>query len=188
MVACLDVHLPADLRAELHRDDPSLDIFLRLSDGQMLCTAYNAVLRKSEKPWGFIPRDSIHDVISLMRERQLKEQAERRSSVDESGHLQVGGSSSTSMRRVSSEGLSGDDSVVINNNKSRIGLTFRRLENLRVFVAAIKLRYSIQLSQNIDLRIIARKEEGWREMITEIASKWVEAAAYEKRNEETDSD
>ena len=156
----------------------------------MLCNAYNAVLRKSERPWGFIPQNSIHDVISLMRERQQRDEqagSNQRPSLDQSGHLQIGGGS-TLMRRVSSEGLSGNDSLVINGNKSRIGLTFRRFENLRVFVAALRLRYLVQLSHHVDIKFIARKEEGWREMMAEIACKWVEAAAEEKWNEHLDSD
>lgn len=189
--------MPKDLREELHRDAPDSDTLDRLADGQMLCLAYNAVLRKSQKPWGFIPQNSIHDVISLARERKKSEQLQYHDTVPAEGssHLSVrgGGGSSSLMRRASSEGLSGDDSSTINagsgiGKSTRIGLTFRRFENLRVFIAALKLRYLIQVRDGINVKTIARKEEGWRDMLLEIAFSWVEAAAEEKRNEDIQSD
>lgn len=183
--------MPKDLREELHRAGEDDDILYCLADGQMLCIAYNAVLRKSQRPWGFIPHSSIHDVISLTQECQKIEQAQLRdeSFLGDSSHLSVRGSSAL-MRRASSEGLSGDDSTINgpNSHNKRIGLTFRRFENLRVFVAALKLRYLIQVRPDVNIKTIARKEQGWRDMLLDIAFSWIEAAAEEKRNEEVESD
>lgn len=99
------------------------------------------------------------------------------------------------MRRQSSDGMgiesfttSSDTSAPPDGSKPRIGLTFRRFENLRVFVAALKLRYLVQIRAEINIKSIARKEEGWQEMLEEIAVQWVEAAAEEKRNEDPDSE
>src|SRR6266702_6075449 len=36
-----------------------------LSSSPLLCLAYNAGVRQSRKPWGYINTDSIHDIISL---------------------------------------------------------------------------------------------------------------------------
>lgn len=191
LAACLAAHLPANLLSNLPRNDSTSDLLLALSDGQLLCIAYNAVLRASHRPWGFIPESSIHDVISLTRERKRAEEAATRDgkAVEDTNHLSVAGS--TPMRRSSSEGLSNDGSLMPNVNADgtrRVGLTFRRLENLRLFVGALRLRYLVQMSPNIDLKAIARKTDGWEDMLKEIACAWVNAAAEEKRNEEPDSD
>lgn len=98
------------------------------------------------------------------------------------------------MRRQLSDGMGNEsftpssDTSAPDGSKPRIGLTFRRFENLRVFVAALKLRYLIQIRAEINIKSIARKEEGWEEMLEEIAVQWVEAAGEEKRNEDPDSD
>ena len=44
-----------------------------LSSGQLLCNAYNAGVRRSRKPWGYINGDSIHDVAALEAEAIAKE-------------------------------------------------------------------------------------------------------------------
>lgn len=62
--------------------------------------------------------------------------------------------------------------------------TVRRFENLRLFLAAIKLRYLITLSSSVDSKAIAQKAEGWQDMLEEAACKWLEAVAREKRDEQ----
>jgi hypothetical protein len=39
-----------------------------LSSGQLLCIAYNACVRKSRQPWGFVSKDGIHDILALEKE------------------------------------------------------------------------------------------------------------------------
>jgi hypothetical protein len=52
-------------------------VFLQsLSSGQLLCHAHNACLRKSKKPWGYVNRDAIHDILAL-------EQAQSAAGADE---------------------------------------------------------------------------------------------------------
>ena len=48
-------------------DDSSnrLTILEKLGSGQLLCVAYNAAVRQSRKPWGYISQDSIHDIAAL---------------------------------------------------------------------------------------------------------------------------
>lgn len=36
-----------------------------LSSGQLLCAAYNVGVRRSRKPWGYISKDAIHDIVML---------------------------------------------------------------------------------------------------------------------------
>lgn len=70
--------LPADLRAHLAPLSPdhlspeansasgSRTAFLSsLTSGQLLCAAYNTCVRKSKKPWGFVSKDGVHDIIAL---------------------------------------------------------------------------------------------------------------------------
>lgn len=56
--------LPHRQSALAHYSDRSL--FLEsLSSGQLLCYAYNACVRKSDKPWGYVSKDAIHDILAL---------------------------------------------------------------------------------------------------------------------------
>jgi len=36
-----------------------------LSSGQLLCFAYNTGVRWSRKPWGYISKDAVHDIVAL---------------------------------------------------------------------------------------------------------------------------
>ena len=77
-----------------------------LSDGQILCTAYNVVVRKSAKPWGFIQLENVHDLLGLTEDndRDLNSDAE----------MILGGST---------------------KGKGKGSWTFRRTENLRYWAA-----------------------------------------------------
>lgn len=78
-----------------------------LSDGQILCTAYNLVVRKSRNPWGYIQLENVHDLLGLTHEPE-KEQAELDLSL---GSSQRG------------------------NAKTKSSWTFRRTENLKYWAA-----------------------------------------------------
>ncbi len=159
--------LPPPLVAALAPSSPR-DAFLEsLSSGQLLCVAYNAGVRRSKKPWGYVNKDGIHDIIAL----------------------------------AASEG----------NEKK--GWTFRRTDNLRLWVGALKLRYLLPIVvPNVqhgvspasspaptqtrfppgvnggppiafDAKIVARREEGWEEMLEAVLGRWVSRVVYETRGE-----
>ncbi|KAG6902703.1 hypothetical protein C0995_012843 [Termitomyces sp. Mi166 len=169
--------LPSNLLPFLHpptQDDGFLE---SLSSGQILCVAYNACVRKSKHPWGYVSKDGIHDIIAL--ERTAKEDG--------------------------SEG-------------GRKGWTFRRTDNLRLWVGALKLRYMLpmQLPSQVvpvsgvgtpsskitalpssparstfrstesplffDAKVVAKKEDGWKDMLEVVLLRWVAKAVEEKRN------
>ena len=46
----------------------STNLMLSLSSGQLLCAAYNAGVRKSKKPWGYINKAAVHDIAALEAE------------------------------------------------------------------------------------------------------------------------
>ena len=81
-----------------------LTLLSSLSSGQLLCVAYNACIRKSRRPWGYVNLDAVHDVLALERVAASK----------------------------------GDE-------KATKGWTFRRVDNLQLWMGALKLRYQLPL-------------------------------------------
>lgn len=58
--------LPSHLAVVLPDDTPDrITLLEKLASGQLLCVAYNAAVRQSRRPWGYISQDSIHDVAAL---------------------------------------------------------------------------------------------------------------------------
>ena len=57
--------LPSALQPALQPSSPREAFLESLSFGQLLCTAYNSCVRKSKKPWGYVSKDGIHDIIAL---------------------------------------------------------------------------------------------------------------------------
>lgn len=63
--AILTTFLPPTLLPALLPPSPREEFLDCLSSGQLLCVAYNTCVRKSKKPWGYISRDGIHDIVAL---------------------------------------------------------------------------------------------------------------------------
>ncbi|KAF8183630.1 hypothetical protein BJ912DRAFT_1032498 [Pholiota molesta] len=148
--------LPAHLIAFLVSPaDGARTAFLSsLSSGQLLCAAYNTCVRKSKRPWGFV-------------------------SPSGGGGQRKGG--------------------------AKKAWTFRRTDNLRLWAGALKLRYSMPIqvpSQRFainnahglarakadreppiifDARVIAKKDEGWEQMLEVVLLEWVERVVRERR-------
>lgn len=202
-----------------------------LYDGYLLCRAFNEAVRRSDKPWGYISSREMHDLeaeeAALLQKEALRlKQAQE----DEAVKFQT-----RSDRRSASEETSGvsktethSKSLESENAPSRPGWTFRRSENLRVWAAALKLRYHIQTTAtravtlkplksgptygslgmgklalhgrrvasesqasasesahgsssmiDFDPAKVARKEEGWQEMLTTLLTAWIDAVAEE---------
>ena len=57
--------LPSSLQRLLPDEPDRTPLLQALSSGQLLCVAYNAGVRRSRKPWGFVSRDAIHDIAAL---------------------------------------------------------------------------------------------------------------------------
>ncbi|EFP82796.1 uncharacterized protein PGTG_08992 [Puccinia graminis f. sp. tritici CRL 75-36-700-3] len=192
LFSCLVSHLPHELLSHLvppHGEFGSRIGFLdSLSDGTLLCLAYNTVLRKSQRPWGFIPVESIHNLVTLTggkgssggggstsmvmspemgSERSLSKSSmgaiDEQESMDGEDRLRSPGSfgvhsrfpthtgSDSSFSTPFSPSISGDSvassshtATQSNPNHLKVGLTFRRMENIKVWAAALKLRYLIK--------------------------------------------
>ncbi|KIY44644.1 hypothetical protein FISHEDRAFT_23184, partial [Fistulina hepatica ATCC 64428] len=162
--AILEAHLPPNLRAALASSTNRLAFLTSLSSGQLLCVAYNACIRKSKKPWGYVSVDGIHDILAL-------------ESAEDAGK----------------EG-------------SKTGWTFRRIDNLRLWVGAMKLRYLVPIQHPsqpaprasrlrsesmaqpeppvlFDAKIVARRDEGWDTMLEVALLRWMWRVVEEKRND-----
>ncbi|KAG6833340.1 hypothetical protein H0H87_008516 [Tephrocybe sp. NHM501043] len=144
--ALLSAFLPAHLLPALHTPTTTGDEFFEcLSSGQLLCVAYNACVRKSKHPWGYVSKDGIHDILAL----------ERAAKAD--GNATEGG---------------------------RKGWTFRRTDNLRLW-AGSPIRASHRTAEPpvfFDAKLVAKKEDGWEDMLEAVLLRWVAKAVEEKRN------
>ncbi|KAJ7915650.1 hypothetical protein B0H13DRAFT_2454007 [Mycena leptocephala] len=181
--AILSMFLPATLLPSLMPASPREGFLDCLSSGQLLCVAYNTCVRKSKKPWGYISRDGIHDILAL-------EQAAR-------------------------DGGDPDDSKAQAEVKK--GWTFRRIDNLRLWAGALKIRYLLPIvapahpgsttpNSNtplnspasaaalqrfnpeqppviFDAKAVARKDPGWDGILEGAMLRWVERVVAERRGE-----
>ncbi|KAK1232863.1 hypothetical protein PQX77_003976 [Marasmius sp. AFHP31] len=175
--------LPSHLQGALPPEGSLRTIFLdSLSSGQLLCASYNAGVRKSKKPWGYVSKDGIHDLITL-----------------EKAAAEAG------------------------DTKAKTGWTFRRSDNLRLWVGALKLRYMLPIvtpavpagprppagrgSQppsstntpltspsaqqrkfptneppiSFDAKVVAKKDDGWEDMLEAVLLRWMWRVVDERR-------
>ncbi|KAE8226629.1 hypothetical protein CF319_g801 [Tilletia indica] len=64
LLILFDEILTSDLRLHLRsKGSDSASILSTLADGHLLCLAYNAALRRSRRPWGFIREEDIHALV-----------------------------------------------------------------------------------------------------------------------------
>ncbi|KAF9478778.1 hypothetical protein BDN70DRAFT_993970 [Pholiota conissans] len=119
--ALLETFLPAPLRTYLvSPEGGARTAFLSsLSSGQLLCGAYNACVRKSKRPWGFVSPNGVHDIIAL--EKAAIEAAKAGKDKEKDGSKEKDGA------------------------MAKKAWTFRRTDNLRLWAGALKLRYSMPI-------------------------------------------
>ncbi|KAJ7074519.1 hypothetical protein C8F01DRAFT_1100736 [Mycena amicta] len=171
--ALISAFLPPTLLSSLASSSSRSEFLDSLSSGQLLCVAYNSCVRRSKKPWGYISRDGIHDIIAL-------EQA----------------------AVAASEG-----------EEIKKGWTFRRIDNLRLWAGALKIRYLLPIVSGavtpgsgtplnspsaasipqrfnpeqppvvFDAKIVARKDPGWEDILEHAVFRWMQRVIAEKRGE-----
>ncbi|KAJ9477697.1 hypothetical protein PHBOTO_001267 [Pseudozyma hubeiensis] len=129
-------------RMQVARDD--LEAFLPLlSDGYLLCQAFNEAVRRSDKPWGYISSREMHDLeaeeAALSHKESLRvREAKEAESLNFQTRRQGGASENAPSANDEQSQIHSVEAV------NRPGWTFRRTENLRVWATALKLRYQIQ--------------------------------------------
>ncbi|GAA5861366.1 hypothetical protein JCM8547_006107 [Rhodosporidiobolus lusitaniae] len=189
-------HLPSHLTSLLPPyplpSSPSTrtDLLTLLSTGELLCHAYNAVLRhSSSRGFGFISQGSIHSVPAAS-------QGEGEEGGGGVGSVQMGreGSQMSTVSMVSEDGKG-------EGKKKKVGRTFRRVENLGMWAAALKFRYSLPLvlpsptsssstppslppnAIPFDPRLITSLRPGWEAMLEKAIRAWGKKVRGEWREE-----
>jgi hypothetical protein len=123
LISSLDIPRTSGSGSHLATPTKSSDGLRFLTDGQVLCQAYNRVVRRSRRPFGFIPEHKIHDFGTDQRPPSVAlspESIERRQSVE-------------------------------GESKQPRDYAFRRIENMREFAAVspslpLRLRSSTSLT------------------------------------------
>ncbi|PWN25529.1 hypothetical protein BDZ90DRAFT_233973 [Jaminaea rosea] len=144
----------------------------RLATGHLLCHAYNAALRSSSKPWGFIDPASVHDDVGDAKEHDHSNEEPL-----VQGHA----------KEVTTAGTNA-------TSTSKRGGQWRRTDNLRRFAAAVQLRYGGSGSGNeaavgravrvFDAKVVARRHDedtGWQRQLESLIEAWLGAVVYEGR-------
>ncbi|GAA5920814.1 hypothetical protein JCM1841_005107 [Sporobolomyces salmonicolor] len=189
-------HLPLDLARtlpDLSATPKNREAFLdALSNGHLLCLSYNIVLRDSStRPFGFIPASSIHSFpVSV-----LAPSPSPGPGLESAGTVRTASSQSSEGAGRQGEEEQGEKRER-EKGLERVGQTFRRMENLRVWAAALKFRYSLSLGPvpssptsseepAFDPRLIAARKDdsSWREMLRRAVGAWAEAVGREAREE-----
>ncbi|CAO1635266.1 unnamed protein product [Parajaminaea phylloscopi] len=163
-------------------------LLAELADGQLICHAYNAALRRSRRPWGFIPSDDIHDIkrgeLGVLRDN----------------------SNPSGMGTAAGAAKEGSTDTKLSSGRPAHTWTFRRIENLRRFLAALNLRYDVRVHTDalaggdarhgrrsdrrerlhFDPAKVARMEGGeeWMGMFEALLSAWLDKVVAEERGGE----
>ncbi|GAA5858435.1 hypothetical protein JCM1840_001203 [Sporobolomyces johnsonii] len=188
-------HLPLDLARTLPNPSATRqnrESFLdALSNGHLLCLSYNIVLRDSStRPFGFIPASSIHSFPVPI----LAPSPAPGPGPESAGMVRT--ASSQSSEGAGGQGDEQGGKKEREKGLERVGQTFRRMENLRVWAAALKFRYSLSLGHipssptsseepAFDPRLIAARKDdsNWRGMLRRAVGEWAEAVGREAREE-----
>lgn len=145
--ACVGQSLSQSRLDQLHRASGELEEMLALlCDGYLVCRVFNEAVRRSDKPWGYISTREMHDLEAEEAALLHKEALRAKQALEADAlHFQT---------RADRKSLSEQDAKVggtqsqapwfESNLARRPGWTFRKTENLRVWAAALKLRYQIQ--------------------------------------------
>ncbi|KAF9560411.1 hypothetical protein CPC08DRAFT_762703 [Agrocybe pediades] len=187
--ALLTSFLPAHLQSALGDASSRSEFLSSLSSGQLLCIAYNACVRKSKKPWGFVSKDGVHDIIAL--EKAAKEQ----SSDEKEGNKKLWTFRRTDNLRLWIGALKLRYMLPIQIPTQPIanppGSSTSRTNTPAgtPLSSPSKQRFPLGLGRPdreppilFDARVVAKKEDGWEEMLEAVLYRWVEKAVEERRS------
>ncbi|KAF8966757.1 hypothetical protein BDZ97DRAFT_1657173 [Flammula alnicola] len=209
--ALLSYFLPAHLRSTL--SDPSSTsrtaFLASLSSGQLLCIAYNGCVRKSKKPWGFVSKDGVHDIIALEKAAQKNAEEEGNGDAGKDGGKKLWSFRRTDNLRLWAGALKlryimpiqlPSQPVILSSssrqalpNPNAIYSNTNSATNTPLPSPGITERFGfpgISLGQGkadreppilFDARIIAKKEDGWEDMLEDLLLKWVDKVVQERR-------
>jgi hypothetical protein len=208
--------LPADLRAylaplssdhlspEANSASGSRTAFLSsLTSGQLLCAAYNTCVRKSKKPWGFVSKDGVHDIIALEAAAAAEEGGEGSATKEAlkkgwtfrrtdnlrlwAGALKLRYTmpiqlpsqiipSSSAPRQVLPTGNSSQSNTPLQGN------TPLSSPSRPGFSALPAIRKSDREPPILfDAQVVAKQGAGWEDMLEEVLMNWIDRAVIERR-------
>ncbi|KAJ8689192.1 hypothetical protein PTI98_013241 [Pleurotus ostreatus] len=150
------------------------DLLNVLSSGQLLCIAYNTRVRKSRQPWGYIDHNAIHDILELER----------------AGEGGSGMKKGWTFRRTDNLILWAGALKLRYLLPIHIPPAHSRHSNAHKPLPAIPKPSSTSSTPShppvapltFDPKLIARKEEGWENMLEAVLDRWIEAIVEERRN------
>ncbi|KZT20686.1 hypothetical protein NEOLEDRAFT_1151159 [Neolentinus lepideus HHB14362 ss-1] len=178
--AVLSALLPQELLSTLPQAPSNRSILLHaLSSGQLLCVAYNAGVRRSRQPWGFINKHEIHDIIAMEHKLSAEEKEEKNKTGWTYRRLDN--------LRLWSGGLKLRYSLpiqILPKPGVPLNLNVTPTPSPQPSPSALKTKFSAaEMPFTFDTRTIARKDEGWEEMLETAVVKWANAVAEEQRGE-----
>ncbi|TFK51524.1 hypothetical protein OE88DRAFT_1630051 [Heliocybe sulcata] len=178
--AVLSALLPPELLSTLPPPPPDRSALLQaLSSGQLLCVAYNVGVRQSRKPWGFINKHEIHDIVAMEQKLSAEEKEEKHKAGWTYRRLDN--------LRLWSGGLKLRYSLpiqILPKPGVPLNLNVTPTPSPQPSPSALRTKFSAaEMPFTFDTRVIARKDQGWEEMLETAVVKWADAIAEERRGE-----
>ncbi|KAJ6524428.1 hypothetical protein DFH09DRAFT_1096115 [Mycena vulgaris] len=180
--AILSTFLPPSLLPALVPPSPRETFLDCLSSGQLLCIAYNSCVRKSKKPWGYISRDGIHDILAL-------EQAARDGGPEDT-KAQAEVKKGWTFRRIDNLRLLAGAlkiryllPIVAPAQPGSSTPNSSTPLNSPAPAAAAQRFNPDQPPVIFDAKAVARKDPGWDEILEGLILRWVQRVVAERRGE-----
>jgi len=141
--------------------------------------AYNSCVRKSKKPWGFVSKDGIHDILAL--------EAAAKQSGEEDGSRKVWTFRRTDNLRLWVGALKLRYMLHIQTpsqplSRQPISTSGTPLSSPSAAVQKFQLgKVDRDPPILFDAKVVAKKEEGWEEMLESVLYRWVDKVLEERR-------
>ncbi|KAF8346258.1 hypothetical protein F5887DRAFT_960983 [Amanita rubescens] len=191
--ALLGAFLSSQLLSALGSPHSRTDFLSSLSSGQLLCMAYNTCVRKSKKPWGYVSKDSIHDIISLEKAQSETESSEKKGwTFRRTDNLRLWAGAlklryllpiQTPNQPLNQTSLNSLKLIGHIQSTSSPGSTSHTgMPGPGTSPPKIRPVSSTEPVIEFDARIVARKDEGWEDMLEIVLLRWVQKVVEEKRS------
>ncbi|KAI0052227.1 hypothetical protein FA95DRAFT_1533516 [Auriscalpium vulgare] len=185
--ALLVALLPANLLSHIGSTPERGNLLQVLSSGQLLCVAYNAGVRRSRKPWGYISRDAIHDIVALEAAQLSASAAPPEDKEKESARSKGWTFRRTDNLRLWAAALRLRYLLPVVSPappetllRSPSGDTGTPLTS----PSPSKTRFpTSEPPVYFDARVVARRDDGWEDMLEQTLERWVQVVVDERRGD-----
>ncbi|KAI0314573.1 hypothetical protein OF83DRAFT_1165174 [Amylostereum chailletii] len=152
-----------------------------LSSGQLLCVAYNTGVRRSRKPWGYISKDGIHDIVALEAARAAGEHADMGQKAwtfrrTDNLRLWAAALKIRYMLPIVVPAAPVTDLLPPSGGEHGHGHAHAHAPS------TVKFPHD-ERPIHFDARVVARRDEGWEEMLEGALERWVRAVVDERRGD-----